>query len=897
MASKPAAAKAIANVIDVAFFKHLWRHYNARRDAIRSRYRDLTKRFLDFNDPAKNPNAFLRRPQFEALEMYVYLKERLDNRPVYEIFDAWYHKESPFEDRAAVGLQSDDQLALLDQFDEASYKATFERMKTAGEGAVYSNYIFALTMGTGKTILMGTCIFYDFLLANKYPDDKRYVHNALVFAPDKTVLHALREMQTFDRSKVVPPDYSNVLDRMITFHFLEDVGTTLDVLSGSRFNLIISNTQKIILKRTNKEKSAPDLFFGSGKPGYQPSAAAAAAAQLYDFETLDDIELTTNQRFEKLRRLEQLGIYIDEAHHAFGNQLERDLLRKKGEDARTSLRRTVDELASELKKAGTRVVACFNYTGTPYAKGIIFPDVVYAFGLKEAIDSAYLKKVTINGYTNPKTTEFVREVLTDFFTKHPKKKTFEGLRPKIAFFASTIDEVTDELRPAVEKTLSELGLSTDIININVGDDKFTTHDDIRDFNSLDTPTSEKQVILLVNKGKEGWNCRSLFGVALYRKPKSKVFVLQATMRCLRAIAHPPQQTGHVYLSEENLQMLDEELNQNFRVGLQDLKAAGTKKQTFEVHTVPPPRKIKLKRISQLWQTTEREPALGIAFDFESLDVEKYRLLRIEQQGLTFDVAARAARVETDLSSTRERRKFSALTLTAEIARYLNRSAVKIEEVLRSSREGMHEVLKQVNDFNEVLYEFVIPKLFQAFFDVKSFENMQEEDVVLVREPEDGYYRVLADPADVVRMVDNNVSPFKAKSFHLDLYSFDSNPERHLFLELLPHVDVKYIYFTGMLTHGQSDFFIEYIDPDSHAVRSYYPDFLIQTVSDSWIILEVKRDDQVHDLVVEAKKDAAEKIATAAGNMTYTIIPSTHVAKGVAKLLFGSGKTDSAEVLF
>ena len=36
-------------------------------------------------------------------------------------------------------------------------------------------------------------------------------------------------------------------------------------------------------------------------------------------------ELTTNQRFEKLCRLEQLGIYVDEAHHAFGEALAKDM--------------------------------------------------------------------------------------------------------------------------------------------------------------------------------------------------------------------------------------------------------------------------------------------------------------------------------------------------------------------------------------------------------------------------------------------------------------------------------------------------------------------------------------------------------------------------------------------
>ena len=63
---------------------------------------------------------------------------------------------------------------------------------------VYPNYIFALTMGTGKTILMATCIFYEFLLGNKFEKDVRYCHNALVFAPDKTVLQSLKEIESFD---------------------------------------------------------------------------------------------------------------------------------------------------------------------------------------------------------------------------------------------------------------------------------------------------------------------------------------------------------------------------------------------------------------------------------------------------------------------------------------------------------------------------------------------------------------------------------------------------------------------------------------------------------------------------------------------------------------------------
>lgn len=107
--------------------------------------------------------------------------------------------------------------------------------------------------------------------------------------------------------------------------------------------------------------------------------------------------------------------------------------------------------------------------------------------------------------------------------------------------------------------------------------------------------------------------------------------------------------------------------------------------------------------------------------------------------------------------------------------------------------------------------------------------------------------------------------------------FDSNPERTLFWDLLREQRVKKIYFTGMLTHGQSDFFIQYIDPDSRTVRSYYPDFVFVREepdgSEKYVIVEVKGDHQIDNAVVQAKKDFAQQIAVASG-MEYRIIKSS-----------------------
>jgi hypothetical protein len=848
--------------LDFAFFTYLHLFYNRNRGRIRNRFRDLSKKFLDFNNPESG--AFLREPQFQALEMYVFLKEYLSNRHVHEIFVDWDAKQKGFEERLNLGVE---QLGLFGDLDTEQYEAVFEYIRKFEH--IYPNYIFALPMGTGKTILMATCIFYEFLLANKFPKDPKYCHNALVFAPDKTVLQSLKEIQTFDMGLVVPAEYVNFLSSHIQFHFLQESGTALSTIDQSRFNVIISNTQKIILKRQHKEKSASDLLFKSGAPTYKPGTVYGEFADLYDFDTPEEeADLTLNQRFQKLTRLKQLGIFVDEAHHAFGTKLAGDMGQHK---SKTSLRLTIDELAASLEKLETRVCACYNFTGTPYVGKQVLPEVVYGYGLKEAIDKGFLKKVMLHSYTNPKSSEFVKLVIKHFWENHGEQR-HEGMLPKIALFAPTIKELQNELRPAVESALNDLGVPTSRILVNVGDPKLTTNDEKREFDNLDTPASEKQFILLVNKGKEGWNCRSLFGVGLYRKPKSKIFVLQASMRCLRQIGEG-QQTGHIYLSDENTQILDDELQKNFRVSLEEIRKVGVQRVNYKVH-VKKKVKVTLKRIRKMHQLLPKQPQNGFYLELDLVDTEKYRLLYEGHEGFS---SSRPI-LREDMTEYKVRREFSQLTLCAEIARYLNRSPLEIEDILKNTHEGMEEILRNVNEFNELLYDWIIPRLFDALYDLKEFEHPETEEIELVKEPEDGYYKVRAIPDLVAKETDTESKNYKHKSFHLDIYAFDSQPERDLFWYLLREGKVKEVYFTGMLTHGQSDFYIQYIDPESHAVRRYYPDFLMQKDDSSWVIVEVKGDNIIDDQLVKAKAKYTQQLASAS-RMSYKMILGSEAGEG------------------
>ena len=850
--------------LDFAFFTYLRFFFIENRRQIRSQFQDLSKKFLDFNDPESG--AFLWEPQFEALEMYIFLKEYLDNRHVHQIFADWHAKQKGFEIRSSLGVE---QLDLFGNLDTIQYEAIFEYIRKFDKRS-YPNYIFALPMGTGKTTLMTTCIFYEFLLANKFPKDPKYCHNALVTTPDRTVLRSiLKDIQSLDIGRVVPPEYVNFLSNHIQFHFLEEAGTTLSTLDRSRFNLIISNTQKLILKRQHAEKSATDNLFQSGTPNYQPESVYDKAADLYNFDAPEDEkDLTTNQRFQKLTRLEQLGIFVDEAHHAFGRDLEKDMGMRK---LKTSLRLTIDELAANLERAGTRVCACYNFTGTPYVEQRVLPEVVYSYGLKEAIDKGFLKKVMLHSYTNPRTLDFVKVVIRHFWETHEEQR-HEGMLPKLALFAATIDELQNELRPAVEAALSELHVPLSRILVNVGDDKLTSNDDKRRFDNLDTPASEDQFILLVNKGREGWNCRSLFGVALYRTPESKIFVLQASMRCLRQIGEG-QQTGHVYLSDENTQILDDELKQNFRLTIDEIRNVGAEKIDYKVR-VKKSVKITLKHIRRMHRLVEKQLQRGLCLELNKADTEKYRLRHTRREGLSD-----SSTVQTeDLTEFKERREFSQLTLCAEIARYLNRSPLEIEDILIDTQEGLEEILRKVNEFNELLYDWIIPHLFNALYDLEEFKHEEEKEIELVKEPENGYYPVRANPDLVVKDDEQAVRNYEHKSFHLDTYAFDSTPEKSLFLSTLGNGKVREVYFTGMLTHGQSDFYIQYIDPESHAVRRYYPDFLMQKEDGSWVIVEVKGDHLIEDQLVQVKAEATQQV-TYVSDMSYGIIKESEVSAG------------------
>ena len=563
-------------------------------------------------------------------------------------------------------------------------------------------------------------------------------------------------------------------------------------------------------------------------------------------------------------------MFVDEAHHLFGKKLEQELY--DDNEANTSLRNTINILAKRLNQKGTKLVGCYNFTGTPYVGKKVLPEVVYSYGLSEAVANKYLKEAEVFSFENVKNREFLRAVIKHFWENYGEKR-YEGILPKLAIYGAEIKEI-EEIKPIIEEILFELNIDTDKILINVGDTSITKDNDIREFNNLDSKESNKQFILLVGKGKEGWNCRSLFGVALFRSPKSKVFVLQATMRCLRKITEE-QQKASVYLSKENFNILDTELNSNFRMKIDALrKKKEDNKKEFKVKAVPPPRYITLKNIVHNYSLEEKTTVCELDFEFDKIDLEKYKQRVIVQDGL---LSGRTKKEDKTIQIEDNNINYSSLMLCSEISRYMNIKPSKIRKIISDSKNGLEKTLEIVSCYNKIIYDVLIPKIFEHLYEVKVEKNSEEKKVLLLKTPKDEYYLFKADPELVIGKDYSVVSKNCKKSFHADIYCFDSKPEKELFLQYLDSDKVEEVYFTGMFTSNQSEFFVQYIDPETKRLRKYYPDFIAKMVAGHYEIIEVKGDNMMGKDIVQAKQDAIVEIATES-KIVYKMYPSTRIMK-------------------
>ena len=311
---------------------------------------------------------------------------------------------------------------------------------------------------------------------------------------------------------------------------------------------------------------------------------------------------------QAIASLPKLAIFSDEAHHTYGQAMDKDLKK---------VRKTVDYLSNphpegseEHAEHETQLVCVVNTTGTPFYQRQPLRDVVIWYGLSEGIRDGILKEVAGNIYGidfqgNEK--EYLSFIIEDFFKTYGDVSLPDGTPAKLAIFFPQTDDVA-ELRPIIEGTLTRMGLSPTLLL-----EHHTKNDNKADFDRFKSKDSPQRVALLVDRGVEGWNVPALFACALARKLKSSNnFVLQAASRCLRQIPGNPHK-ARVYLSIENRGVLDKQLQETYGELFAELLGGGarSKQAIITLRKVEIPPLVVRKTVRRLERVEKREQALRL----------------------------------------------------------------------------------------------------------------------------------------------------------------------------------------------------------------------------------------------------------------------------------------------
>ena len=792
---------------------------------------------------------YLREPQFQSLELYWYIRLVLKTPHIVKLYKHYYDTTGDIRDFCeAFGIPITDNEAMLIQNVDAIINLVKEKpefFKQKGIDPVYEaislpypSYIFALAMGTGKTVLIGTIIATEFAMALRYSEGS-FMKNALVFAPGTTIIESLREISDIPFDQILPPSLYRDFLANFKITYPQTGSKEIQVQQGSTYNVIVTNTEKIALRANVKKRSNQTEF---------------------EFEKKQEqAELEANLRLQKITSLPNLGVFSDEAHHTYGNKIDTELKR---------VRETVNYIHEK-----TPLIAVINTTGTPYAKRQMLREVVAWYSLGEGIKDNILKSLHNGIVQYPIGTipdqDVIRSVIKDFFQNYGDVALPDGAKAKIAFYFRT-QEHLDTSHQHIQNALTEIEESTTQILVNT---QKSSPQEIDEFKRLNNPDNQKRIILLIGKGTEGWNCPSLFACALIKEQTtSSNFILQASTRCLRQVEGNTH-TAKIFLDTKNSTILDKELQANFGTTLGELRTQDVETQEIALR-IRKPDLPKLKIMQLVRRVVPQENAPKEIQLRPPTDVEEtppaFRSI------LTPDFTQRGASPLTALGAQDEveiaNRTTDCYTLARRLATNYHLSVIETLKNLKRIYPGgqvpykhFDSLCKQVED-QQQNYEVIEERITEYLALIRIHDD--DGNLLFEKDDTDGCYihrvRLNKSKADLL-LSEEGLDDNHDVSFHYTPYDFDSGPEQNFFKTILLTLNqsvanVKVFLFTGSLTNTKkTDFHFEYKGTDNNYHR-YFPDFVIVKNTGEFYIVEIKSENERGDPTVIAKKKAVKRLA-------------------------------------
>ncbi len=434
-------------------------------------------------------------------------------------------------------------------------------------GVSYTDYLFSLPMGAGKTYLMAAFIYLDLYFARNEPHNPAFAHNFMIFAPSglkSSVVPSLKTIQRFDPTWVIPEPAASEIKRLLSFEVLDQSKTAKKSNKTKNPNVQkIANHQPLselfgLVAVTNAEKVILDRI-------------QEKAGQISMFEESDDEkDRQANELRNLIGKLPALSVFIDEVHHAVSDEIK--------------LRAVVNKWAENQT-----INSVIGFSGTPYlekAEKIQVTDglsvssaeisnIVYYYPLIDGVGN-FLKRPIVKIADLPDSGRIIDRGVREFLDNYKDTIYPDGTRAKLGIYCGTIEKLEELVYPLAAGITAEYGLSADcILKFHKGNKQYPQPADSQmEFDSLDQPFSKVRIILLVQIGKEGWDCRSLTGIILSQEgdcPKN--MVLQTACRCLRQVQKDVLETALIYLNSSNADKLNSQLQKQHHISLQEFADA------------------------------------------------------------------------------------------------------------------------------------------------------------------------------------------------------------------------------------------------------------------------------------------------------------------------------------
>jgi len=532
----------------------------------------------------------LREAQYEAIETYLFLKIKGQNKPLWKLFsDGFFiHQNENLtklhisqklrdvfnENISALALFDFSRFAkltdlekyIIECFDKIDY---IKIIKQLFYGIDYSDYLFSLPMGAGKTFLMASIIYLELYFALNEPDNKKFAHNFIILVPSglkSSIVPSLKTIEKFDPTWIIPEPSASKLKNLIKFEILDQPKT------GKKSNKARNpNSQKVNNYQPFEELMGLIMVVNAEKV-ILDRLELTKDGELFE-KTENELDKQANELRNIISKIPNLQIHIDEVHHAATDDVK--------------LRKVVTKW-----NTNGNINSVLGYSGTPYLskkdeveitekikiKFSQITNTVFYYPLTTAIQK-FLKKPRVEQVSGLTSVQIIKKGIDDFFKNYNPTTYDNGTIAKIAIYCGSIENLEERIYPFLT---DEMKISPDLIlKYHKGNKKYKLpKENETEFASLDTPISKKKIILLVQVGKEGWDCRSLTGVILSQKGDCPTnMVLQTSCRCLRQVDREKQETAIIWLNEDNAKSLDKQLKEEQHTSIEELNNLGKQDKT------------------------------------------------------------------------------------------------------------------------------------------------------------------------------------------------------------------------------------------------------------------------------------------------------------------------------